>query len=168
MSGGPLIWVDSRVAGYLANEAERTYPLETGGLLLGYRAGPDMVVTKALGSGSRARHRRHWFEPDHEWHAVELRRLFGESEGREYYLGDWHTHPDGALQLSARDRRALKRIISSAEAATSNPVSALIAGAPGAWRLAVWRASLSLRRWCPAGVQLQRLEMHSFGPSQDV
>lgn len=131
----------------LQAEANRCYPLETGGLLVGYRAGEEWVIQDVVGPGPGARHRRKTFDPDHVWHAAELRARFERSGGRELFIGDWHTHPDGRLALSRPDLRALRRIIGSPEAQTPEPLSALLAGDPGEWNFALWRAQLSTRCW---------------------
>lgn len=136
-----------RLLPLLQEEADRHYPLETGGLLVGYRSGNEWVVQDVVGPGPAARHRQRSFDPDHAWHAAELQARFAGSGGRQIYLGDWHTHPDGLLALSHRDLRALRRIIASEQAQTPEPLSALLAGDPSQWRFAVWRARLGARGW---------------------
>jgi integrative and conjugative element protein (TIGR02256 family) len=139
--------VPEHLLAVLQQEADRCYPLETGGLLVGYRVGKEWVVQDVVGPGPAARHRRKSFDPDHVWHAAELRARFQRSGGRQLFIGDWHTHPDGCLALSRRDLRALRRIIRSAGAQTPEPLSALLAGDPAEWNFAVWRAQLDTEGW---------------------
>jgi integrative and conjugative element protein (TIGR02256 family) len=142
----PLVWLSDGLLDHLQAEAARRYPLETGGVLLGYRAENQWVVREVLGPGPRARHHRRYFEPDAAWHAEMIRAHFAQTEGREVYIGDWHTHPDGKLQLSGRDLRALRRIIRS-PGAIAEPISALMAGGPQEWALSIWAAAIRPREW---------------------
>lgn len=85
-------------------------PLETGGLLLGWRDGNDRIVAGLIGAGDKAVHSRQSFEPDHEFQVKELNKVFTRTNGDLDYLGDWHTHPAGHVAMSWRDRRTLRKI----------------------------------------------------------
>jgi len=148
------VWFPRHVLSQLQVEAERSDPLETGGILLGYRdeAGGEIVVTAMVGPGRDARHRRRSFVPDHSFHEREVARLYTESGRTWSYLGDWHTHPGGPLSLSLKDQRTLTRIARARTARVAHPVMVLLAsGAPmaaiapgadaidvGAWRIGAW------------------------------
>lgn len=156
LSQDPIVWLPADLFRELEQEAARVYPLETGGVLLGYRSSDHWVVDGALGPGPRARHRLHGFEPDHQWHAEKLRLRFVASAGGERYLGDWHSHPGGALALSRTDLKALRQIIQSPEARTPEPLSALLAGRPSDWQIGIWRACLAPKPWRRARLELTR------------
>jgi integrative and conjugative element protein (TIGR02256 family) len=81
----------------MMGEAAARYPLETGGVFMGYWADDrTAVVTQAIGPGPNAYHHRHRFAPDQEWQTTEIAEYYRASGRRETYLGDWHTHPDEA------------------------------------------------------------------------
>src|SRR3546814_16291233 len=91
-------------------EADRKFPLETGGILVGYFAeNGDPVVCAALGPGPHAIHWRKRFTPDHACQCTQLDDIYDQSSGSNTYLGDWHTHPHGVPQLSWLDRRTQLR-----------------------------------------------------------
>ena len=139
----------------MLEEAARRFPHETGGILLGYTeaASRQVVVRVSVGPGPRAIHRRTGFVPDHEYHERETARIYRASGRIWTYLGDWHTHPRGALSLSRADRRTLARIARSAEARAERPIMIVLAGgsvapsssttmdgsAGGGWRAGAWQ-----------------------------
>jgi integrative and conjugative element protein (TIGR02256 family) len=160
-----VVWLPDHVAADLHNEARRLHPLETGGVLLGYRAEEDLVVSSALGPGSDAKHERYNFEPDHRWHAEEIAQRFRASEGRETYLGDWHTHPDiQSGRLSGTDRIAIRRVINSDEAQTPRPISAICYGGPDRWSTSAWQCEIRYRLFLPL-LHVRELQLKQFSAS---
>ena len=104
------IWLTIAVERHLVASAEDLAPLETGGMLLGWRDGTHRIVTDVIGPGDRALHGRYAFVPDHGWQKQQLESAFQGSEGDLDYLGDWHTHPGGPAEMSAIDHATLRRI----------------------------------------------------------
>jgi len=143
-----VAWLHSTVLRDWMMEAEMHYPLETGGVLIGYWANPaTAVVTHAVGAGPRSVHRHDSYDHDHEWESSEIALYYERSRGSETYLGDWHTHPDARSgDLSALDRRSLRRIIASPSARTSRPLMTVLFGDPHNWTSAIWLAELK-RFW---------------------
>jgi integrative and conjugative element protein (TIGR02256 family) len=83
--------------------------------------------------------------PDYDYQEEEIARVYRDLGRLFTYLGDWHTHPDGRLHLSAIDRKTLKRIADHPAARIHNPVMILLAGG-NPWRLGAWRWGASLLR----------------------
>lgn len=120
--------------------ADRRYPFETGGMLLGYEAGNgEAVVTYLIGPGPKAKHSRFSFNPDSEYQQAELETHFHKTNGRETYLGDWHTHPHSNNTLSWVDKKTLTRIARVPESGTQNPLMAILGGSTGTWQLGAVR-----------------------------
>ena len=118
-------------------EAQRAYPLETGGLLLGWTTGPGaVVISQVIGPGPRATHRATSFAPDVAWQERQLADAYERAGRRLQYLGDWHTHPRGTIRLSGTDRATLRRIARHPDARAPHPVMAVLAGGPP-WQVAV-------------------------------
>jgi integrative and conjugative element protein (TIGR02256 family) len=135
-----VAWVSDGALRAMRQEAERHRPLETGGVLVGYRVKQAVVITDAAGAGAHAKHGQLTYSPD-DVHDAAIIRQFYERSGRVLtYLGDWHTHPGGSIELSALDVQALGRIASHAEARASRALMAVLAGGTP-WRLAVWTTS---------------------------
>lgn len=128
-------------------EADRMHPLETGGLLLGHNTGSHFEVRHVIGPGPGARHRRTWFEGDHNWQNEKMAALYRDSGNTLNYLGDWHTHP-GATHghLSSADRRAMRKIICCPGSRLPQPLMGIFFGTPKHWELDLWRGQ-ETRRW---------------------
>lgn len=133
----PVAWWAQDALDRALNEADRAYPLETGGVLLGWRTSATrVVVADLIGPGPGAQHHKVWFRPDADWQQDQIAARYAQSGRTVTYLGDWHTHPDGTPALSRKDLRTLRRIARHADARVPQPVMAVLAGGPE-WRLAV-------------------------------
>lgn len=77
------LWIDAPALDEMLDEARRAYPLETGGILVGYVASNnEPVVQHIIGPGPAARHKRQRFHPDHDWQCHRLDDIFEASSGR--------------------------------------------------------------------------------------
>lgn len=131
------IWLSQAVALTMQSHGENFYPLEVGGVLLGWRDGEHRIVTGLVGPGPKSLHGRHAFVPDHLWQVDQIRKAFTETGGDLDYLGDWHSHPNGAAQMSAMDDSTLSRIARR----VANPLMAIVAGGPSDWQFGGWSAN---------------------------
>lgn len=129
----------------MMREAERAFPNETGGVLLGYRDPDDdrIQVMFAVGPGPLAMHEPVRFQPDSKWQEEEIARLYHQSGRIATYLGDWHSHPHGSTRTSKLDRSTARRIARHRPARAPRPLMLILAGTPGGWT----PAAHSLRRW---------------------
>jgi integrative and conjugative element protein (TIGR02256 family) len=133
------VWIPNKVIDDMVIEAERVAPLETGGAFMGYWVVPniEVVITKQIGPGPKAKHRRYSFEPDSEWQEAEIAKIYRESGYRHTYLGDWHTHPCGNPALSWKDLRVMRKIGLSKKARVAIPLMGIVAGG-SPWLLNIW------------------------------
>src|SRR4029077_4993507 len=151
------LWIAASVLKKMRQLAIQHAPLETGGMILGYVADSgDTVVTAIIGAGPLARHRRVRFRPDHEYQQSQLDAHFAETQGRETYLGDWHTHPSGECALSRLDKRVLARIGSAPSSGTAPPLMIGLSGHDDEWRLCA-NQLLTFRRGLFSRVELIQL-----------
>lgn len=127
-------WIADHVRAQIVEEGRALFPLETGGILLGWRDGPDCIIADLIGAGPEALHGRHLFLPDHAWQLRELRAAFAFSNGDLDYLGDWHTHPDGIAEMSKQDHKTLGRLTRRVRGA----LMVIAAGAADDWTLGAW------------------------------
>jgi integrative and conjugative element protein (TIGR02256 family) len=111
---------------------------ETGGMLLGYRAGRQIVVQAVVGPGPKARHSRGSFSPDGAWQETEFTLVYEQSGRMTTYLGDWHSHPGGGLAPSRRDLRTARRVAATPEARTREPLTMILAPVANQWRAGGW------------------------------
>jgi integrative and conjugative element protein (TIGR02256 family) len=134
------VWLPVRFHDGMIDEAREREPCETGGVLLGYEAGGnDVVVCSLIGAGPEAKRRRSGFEPDGEWQEGEIARAYEQSGRIHTYLGDWHSHPDGAARPSRRDRDTARRIAKHREARAPRPLMLIVARDDEQWEVAAYR-----------------------------
>lgn len=119
-------WFEHAALSELLDEARRWWARETGGALLGWREGTDVVVQRVLGPGPKAKHGFSHFEPDHEWQAQEGAKVYKESGRTIAFLGDWHTHPRGSAIPSPQDRKTMATIAEDKDFRAPHPLSAIV------------------------------------------
>jgi integrative and conjugative element protein (TIGR02256 family) len=109
-------------------EAMEKWPLETGGMLLGYRGehGGEVVITGATGPGPKARHRRYTFTPDGRWQQRELAKAYTSSGRVTTYVGDWHSHPESQPVPSVRDVKTALKVSRRKSARTPHPTTFIV------------------------------------------
>lgn len=134
-------WIQKLVLERILHEAVSKFPLETGGLLIGYCAGDDndAIILDMVGPGPNAKHRRWTYRPDYSFHREECDRIFKEREGMLTYLGDWHSHPGSIPYLSFLDKRALRNIARYPDNYMDRPIMLVIGENSGNWSPSVWR-----------------------------
>jgi len=91
MTDGPIVYMSESVLERLQVGATRAHPLETGGILIGVKAGDSPWVTDMREFDSPGRDRAQFILPRGVTQRAvrDARRL----DGRLGYLGDWHSHP---------------------------------------------------------------------------
>ena len=101
--------------------------VETGGLLIGrYNDAHDTAeVMHVLGPPSDSVRRRNSF-----WRGVKgiQSKLNSLWKSGEYYLGEWHHHPDGAAWPSPRDMRQMMKIAESQNYCCPEPILLVVGG----------------------------------------
>lgn len=135
------MWLDSSVLTAMKVEAKRSFPLETGGVLVGYASEDDaeQVLRFASGPGPGALHTTSRFVPDHDYQSEFVRMLYNRTGRTHTYLGDWHSHPNGRAAMSFTDCRTLSRIAKCKQARAPMPLMIILAGGPDEWAIAAWR-----------------------------
>jgi integrative and conjugative element protein (TIGR02256 family) len=134
-------WIARTALGVMSAEADARFPLETGGVLVGYRSANHQVIMAVTGPGPAAIHGANNFHPDHDWQCSQLDLQYKRSGGVLVYLGEWHTHPNESGRMSATDRATLARIAKSGEANARHPVMLIGAGTRDHWE---WMANVYL------------------------
>ena len=101
--------------------------LETGGVLVGrYSDAHDTaIVTRVWGPPEDSIRRRTSFWRGTQGLQKQLDALW---KAREFYLGEWHYHPQGAGQPSIGDKRQMARIADSLDYNTPEPVLIVVGG----------------------------------------
>ncbi|HBS2895212.1 TPA: Mov34/MPN/PAD-1 family protein, partial [Klebsiella pneumoniae] len=79
---------------------------EAGGVLIGERRGPHIVITHISEPGPGDIRTRNRFERKGDHHQLKVDELFEQSNGFLVYLGEWHTHPEDFPQPSYTDMKS--------------------------------------------------------------
>ncbi len=134
------IWIPEEILASMTAEANKKFPKETGGSLMGYFSRKKtVVVTDLVGPGPKAQHNRYSFIPDYKFQEKQIAQIYDESNRFHTYLGDWHTHPGGSATLSGTDARALENIADYPKARAPLPIMVLLAGGPDPWNTKAWQ-----------------------------
>ena len=125
--------------------------LETGGIVLGYDANDlgATLVMEAGGPGPNAQRRPDFFQRDLAHAQALADEAFERSCSR--WIGEWHTHPHGALAPSRKDLRTYRRFLRDPELQFAAFLSLIVGPEGGGWerlRMAAWL--IELRRVLPA------------------
>ena len=162
--GTLMAWLSDSAFSFMVSEAKATAPLETGGVLLGYWVTRhEVVITRCIGPGPNAVHRRSSYRPDYDYQEAEIERVFRETEGAHVYLGDWHTHPGAkTAHLSWKDRATIRRIAESPDAQAPTPLMLVLCGDDVDWAPYAWigRLQVTWRVW--RHVYLSRAELRLY------
>lgn len=121
-----VVWLRSDALAHIRRDATCHDPVESGGVLLGYRTPSGVVVVAMIGGGPEAVRSRSRFVPDAEWQEAEIARRYTASGYRTTYLGDWHSHPHSHADPSDRDNNTAARIARTKEARCAEPTFVIV------------------------------------------
>lgn len=129
--------------------------------MLGYIAdNGEAVVFDATGPGPAATHRRTRFLPDHAWQCKQIDEVYERSTGKWLYVGDWHTHPDGAPIMSWLDQRTLRAIARHSHAHLQQPLMLIGGGAEQQWS---WKChQFKSDRWLGLVIECDESDLRVF------
>ncbi|MCE5311437.1 MAG: Mov34/MPN/PAD-1 family protein [Acidobacteriales bacterium] len=132
-------WVAESVLQTMRNEAHRRFPVESGGVLIGYWAKQQVIIVAATAPGPDAHHTSARYVPDQAHDEQQVAQAYNASRRRYIYLGDWHTHPNQDPYLSEDDCRTLAHIAAHGPARATVPIMIVLGGGPSDWYAKVWR-----------------------------
>ena len=116
---------------------EQAAGLETGGILIGSYSADGFIarISEALGPPNGSRSTRTGFMRSPSGLKGILRRRWS---SQQYYLGEWHFHPQGRGCPSPQDQRQLAEIGSDGAYACPKPILIVVGGCSNDWRIRVW------------------------------
>ncbi len=137
--GEASVIVSPAIAETLCDESERGLPGETGGVLVGHvDASGRTIITAVIGPGPQAMHSRSRFRRDGTYAQAEVDRLHALSDGRDDYVGEWHSHPDGGGP-SGVDLDGMAWVGTNTRYSRNEPLLLIAERTRIVWRLRVFR-----------------------------
>jgi integrative and conjugative element protein (TIGR02256 family) len=101
---------------------------EAGGVLIGERRGPHLVIKRISEPSVGDKRTRHSVDRCGPGHQTAVDEAFAQSDGTLQYLGEWHTHPEDLPSPSPTDEYSwMKNII------CSEPMIVIIVGRKRIW-----------------------------------
>lgn len=88
---------------------------ETGGVLMGYVEDETIFVEKASDPGPKALHENVNFQADPDYTDMFIDMEYANSNGKNRYLGEWHTHPQIVPEPSELDLISLAEIAETSD-----------------------------------------------------
>ena len=105
----------------VAEKGKSFFPKEIGGFLIGYYSSDlktlyitDFLLPKNFKSNF------HLFERSVDGIANIFKRIFYKK--KHYYIGEWHTHPNGSTMYSTIDLKAMIKIAKNDNVVIENPI----------------------------------------------
>jgi len=135
---GTKVWIKEKLLSKIIEETNLWIPVETGGMLVGYKdlAG-DIVIANIIEGGDKAHRELDYFNPDTEFQQPKLSRIYKNSNSLVTYLGDWHSHPKSSAYMSKLDRKTMRRIVNKKTSMQANPIFLIIGTSP--FEVKCWR-----------------------------
>lgn len=123
---GISISIDSKLLEVLQTLGEKHLPNEFGGILVGYYSNDSrlLTITETI-LPTKFKSSLYSFQRDTTGAEEELQALYS-MKPQQYYVGEWHTHPNASPIPSGIDINAMNSIISSKKVVILNPVLLII------------------------------------------
>lgn len=96
----------------ISSELHCSWLRETGGVLCGYvTVDQALVITHASGPDQISRRGPFWFGLSGDFASAYCREVEDLTEGRSYFIGDWHSHLAPSVTPSLQDIQSMKELI---------------------------------------------------------
>lgn len=114
------------------------YPKEYGGLLIGrYTEDRSTAIIEKTILPKHYKASRYFFERGSEGLKEELAALYRQ-EPKLFYIGEWHTHPDGPAEPSGRDKATMAQLVKNEKVFINNPILLIVALTKSSYRAGLY------------------------------
>lgn len=147
--GSCAVEIPQSIVDAMVTRADATHPLETGASLVGGYSGDQRTayVDVVAPTPEDAERSRYGFRRGMKGLAAFLERVFIKSKGKQYYIGEFHSHPGGAPTPSPDDDAAQFSIARDPRAQCTAPVLVIVGADPGARQIGVYVYSRHGTKW---------------------
>lgn len=135
-----VVEIPAEVLATMVQMADAAHPLETGASLFGtYSDDQQLARIEGIAPVPRDSMRgRFHFRRGIAGLAAFFRRLFSQTKGRSFYVGEFHSHPGGEASPSPQDDRTQFAIAADPTCQCEAPVLVIVGGVPSARELGVF------------------------------
>ncbi len=123
---GLSLEIEDKLLNDLFEEGKQHYPNEFGGFLIGYYSSDHkhLRITDSI-LPVKYKSSQYNFERSTEGIEEQLRKLYDEAPS-QFYVGEWHTHPNNSAIPSSTDISAIYTIVNMPNSCIKNPVLLII------------------------------------------
>jgi integrative and conjugative element protein (TIGR02256 family) len=121
-----IIDIDLSLLNELSMIGKSYYPNEFGGFLIGYYSDDfkTLIITNFI-IPTKFKVSKISFERDTNGIEEKLKEFYNRTP-KEYYIGEWHTHPNSSTSPSNRDLKAMISIANHPNVVIKNPILLII------------------------------------------
>ncbi len=132
------ISIDKKLMDEIYKVCQGALPNETGGILIGYYTeGCNLaVITKILRAPPDSKSGPTWFFRGIHGVKRKLDALW--KEKKQFYIGEWHYHPNSSSDLSYQDIKQMTSISNSRSYNCPEPILLIVGGNSLAWENSVY------------------------------
>lgn len=155
------VWIARAARATILCEARARRVVETGGALFGYVSAGTVVIEQIGVAAGVTRRTPVTFTPDHDDLQAQIDAIIAASNGRRYFLGEWHTHPWGLPYLSRTDKLSVRKMAENPAVGIDQPTAIVVAptGVPHT------RTRLAAFVWDPRIRAAAKRPCRSFDPT---
>lgn len=115
-----------------------SYPNETGGILIGFynEQYTSAIISKFISAPPDSKSGPTWFVRGINGVKKKLDQLWYKKN--EYYIGEWHYHPDSSSNLSNQDIKQMSEISSNENYKCPEPVLLIVGGRYKSWEYSTY------------------------------
>ncbi|WP_336883727.1 Mov34/MPN/PAD-1 family protein [Priestia koreensis] len=132
------VTISKKLMKYIQKLCHQSLPNETGGILIGYYTDKLnlAVVTKILNAPADSRSGPTWFYRGTSGIKKSLDTLW--KSKKQFYIGEWHYHPNSSSNLSYQDIKQMKFIANSPSYNCPEPILLIIGGNDLKWEESIY------------------------------
>jgi len=132
------VTISKKLIKYIQKLCHQSSPNETGGILIGYYTDKFnlAVITKVLSAPSDSRSGPTWFYRGTSGIKKNLDTLW--KRKKQFYIGEWHYHPNSSSNLSYQDIKQMKSIANSHSYNCPEPILLIVGGNDLKWEESIY------------------------------
>ncbi len=120
--------IDHDVYEKIVLATQKHFPNEFGGVLVGSYDSRKSATIKGIICPKEYENSPVFFKRYSKFINKQLKKIYSESNGAIYYLGEWHSHPNMVANPSAHDKKSMQKLVTESDLKITNPILLIIGG----------------------------------------